>query len=72
MQDNDRQDLGVNSWLVCADQGTREKEREERLDAEQGGGKALTVPANAAITLLLVVTTQEPATVAGSTQLPGH
>lgn len=58
--------------MVCADQGTIEKEGdEERLEAEQGGGKSSTVPANAATTLLLVATTQESATVAGSTQLPG-
>lgn len=59
--------------MVCADQGTIERrEAEERLEAEQDGGKASTVPANAVITLLLVATTQEPATEAGSTQLPGH
>lgn len=59
--------------MVCVDHGTSEKEGdEERLEAEQGRGKASTVPAGAAIILPPVATTQEPATVAGCPQLPGH
>lgn len=62
----------ILGWSVLTKEQEKRRETEEQLEAEQSGGKAATVPANAVITLLLVATTQEPATVAGSTQLPGH